>query len=171
MVLKQILIGTDQVLSLDVRHFLDYGPEPALKAHEPLTILARFIVEAGVRNKSGDVDVTNPVKQQTEVLCRQVVQRAGRQHVKHSCAQLLKIFRDLIFDSLSDQVNAPRGPCLARAASGTQRIAARSRTRWLRSLPRLDHWESGQPNHCLPPGTNQCYGENLRINIFRTEKN
>lgn len=71
-------------------HFLNNGPEPALKAHEPLAVLARFIVEAGVRDECGDIDVAHAVEQQPEVLGRQVVQRAGRQHVKHACAQLLK---------------------------------------------------------------------------------
>lgn len=53
---------THQVLPLEVRHLVDDRPKPSLEAREALGRLAALVVEAGVGDECGHVDVSHSVQ-------------------------------------------------------------------------------------------------------------
>lgn len=82
--------STNQILSLEMRHLVHDGPEPALEPREALGRLPALVVEAGVGDQRGHVDVADAVQQQPQVLRRQPLQRRLGQHVQHAHAHRLK---------------------------------------------------------------------------------
>ena len=78
----------DQILLVQRTHLLYDGPQPALEGDEPLAGLARLVVEGGVADEGGHVDVPDTVQQQAEVLRGEAVQGPGRDNVKHSLLHL-----------------------------------------------------------------------------------
>ena len=49
----------DEILLFERRHFLYDRPQPALEVLEPLRGLARLVVEGGVADQGGNVDVAD----------------------------------------------------------------------------------------------------------------
>lgn len=70
-------------------HFIDYGPKPALESCEPVGLLAALVVEAGVGDERGHVDVAHAVQQQPQVLRRQTLQSRFGQHVQDAVTDRL----------------------------------------------------------------------------------
>jgi hypothetical protein len=79
-----------QILSLQMRHLLHYGPEPPLELDQALAVLARLVVERRVRNQHRHVYVADAVQQKAQVFGGEAVERTLGEDVQDSGADALQ---------------------------------------------------------------------------------
>ena len=77
-----------QILLVQRTHLLYDGPQPPLEGHEPLAGLPGLVIEGGVADQCGHVDVPDTIQQQAEILRGEAVQGAGWDDVKDSLLHL-----------------------------------------------------------------------------------
>lgn len=73
-----------------MRHLVDDGPQPALEAREALRRLSALVIEAGVGDQRGHVDVSDAVQQQAQVLRREPFESTLRKHIEYADAHCLE---------------------------------------------------------------------------------
>lgn len=81
-VFQEFHFHTHQILSLHVAHLLHDAPQPALELDQLVAALARLVVERRVRDQCTDVNVTDAVQQQPQILGGERVQGAAGQHIE-----------------------------------------------------------------------------------------